>query len=386
MGFAGLSFLGGAAKRGSEILQEERDNVERVTDSALKFWTETGIGKYNERKNKRKDLSMKFDTLVNNGFSGDQIDVIAREGGVDKVLNHIEAMKASKLPVKPADIVRMSGDYKETGRTKDEIISGYMGRVNRGMNMSDALSESGVKSTGFLGQDLTKIARKRAEAVGSAFGMPMGELRALATDDITMDPAVVTGQLFLEDPVAAARAETTIEGKETGAFTQGSAMRALQKRAGVALGVDLAFDQAGNPIFSADKADLAAQALDIGRKATVGYQSRREEDKKITSIQALDAATEDMLAGISNVSNNPPSSSLVVQPSSTVGTGVYGGMTTSSIQAQVLKDAKGLSLRQQVQILNQARNGLIQDLQKSMTPADAAVEADKIIDRLESQL
>ena len=93
MAFSGFAFIGGAAQRGSEILQEERENVERITDTSLKFWTETGIGKYNERKAKRKDLSMKFDTLSRNGFSGDQIELIAREGGIDKVLDHIETAK-----------------------------------------------------------------------------------------------------------------------------------------------------------------------------------------------------------------------------------------------------------------------------------------------------
>jgi hypothetical protein len=66
--------------------------------------------------------------------------------------------------------------------------------------------------------------------------------------------------------------------------------------------------------------------------------------------------------------------------------GVYGGMTSSSIQAQAIRDAQGLSIREKATILQQARNAIIKDLEKSMTPADAAVEADRIITDLESKI
>lgn len=211
MGFAGLSFLGGAAKRGSELLQEERESIEKVTDASLKFWTETGIGKYNERKNKRKDLSMKFATLANDHkFSADQIDVIARQGKTDEVLSYLATQRQRNLTVEPSDVVRFSGDYKETGRTIDQMLDGVMGKVNSGMSVSDAIQDTTGKTTGFLGQDLGKIAQARASAFSNAIGMPMGELRALSTDDITIEPSPVSGQLFMKDEVAAAQAQNVI--------------------------------------------------------------------------------------------------------------------------------------------------------------------------------
>ena len=81
MAFIMSSFLAGAAERGSEIMQEERENTQKIVDASMKFWTETGIANYKDRKSKRKNLSMQFDTLTNNGFTADQIEVIAREGG-----------------------------------------------------------------------------------------------------------------------------------------------------------------------------------------------------------------------------------------------------------------------------------------------------------------
>ena len=179
MGFAGLSFLGGAAKRGSELLQEERDNIEKVTDASLKFWTETGIGKYNERKNKRKDLSMKFATLANDHkFSADQIDVIARQGKTDDVLSYLATQRERNLTVEPSDVVRFSGDYKETGRTIDQILDGVMGKVNSGMSVSDAIQDTTGKTTGFLGQDLgmkDEVAAAQAKKALQGTGLTAGQ-------------------------------------------------------------------------------------------------------------------------------------------------------------------------------------------------------------------
>ena len=69
------SFLGGAAKRGSEIMEEERRNTQKIVDNTMRLWTELGVPAYKERKQKRKDLSMKFETLSNYGYSGDQIEI-----------------------------------------------------------------------------------------------------------------------------------------------------------------------------------------------------------------------------------------------------------------------------------------------------------------------
>ena len=76
MAFIMSSFLGGAAKRASEIMQEERENTQKIVDASMKYWTETGINAMKERKNKRKTLSMQFETLGRQGFSVDQMDII----------------------------------------------------------------------------------------------------------------------------------------------------------------------------------------------------------------------------------------------------------------------------------------------------------------------
>tara|TARA_R110001632_G_scaffold169_1_gene543 strand:- start:940 stop:2145 length:1206 start_codon:yes stop_codon:yes gene_type:complete len=292
MGFAGLSFLGGAAKRGSELLQEERDNIEKVTDASLKFWTETGIGKYNERKNKRKDLSSKFTTLTNDHkFSADQIDVIARQGKVDDVISYLATQRERGLTVEPSDVVRFSGDYKETGRTVDQILDGVMGKVNSGMSVSDAIQDTTGKTTGFLGQDLGKIAQKRAEAFSGAFGMPIEQLRALATDDITMTDSPVSGQLFMKDEVAEAQARAAIQGKGLTAG-QESYMGTV---AADAYGVDAKMDQYGNFTGFAGENPAAIKAASRARLEAANYydtlmrdgvQNEKGETVKLTSNEA----------------------------------------------------------------------------------------------------
>ena len=61
MGFLNASFIAGAAERASEIMQEERENAQKVVDQSMRIWSELGIPAYKERKKKTNDLSMKFD-------------------------------------------------------------------------------------------------------------------------------------------------------------------------------------------------------------------------------------------------------------------------------------------------------------------------------------
>lgn len=384
MAFIMSSFLGGAAKRASEIMQEERENTQKIVDASMKYWTETGINAMKERKNKRRTLSMQFETLGRQGFSVDQMDIIAREGKVDKVLEHIDSMRQANIPVTASDIVTFAPGYKETGRTVDEVLDGIMGKVNRGMDLSDAIVDMGGKPKGFLGQDLSKIAEKRAAAFGNAFGMDMAELRALATDDITMEASPVSGQIFMKDPVAEATAEKAMKGTETGAITSSRALTALTSTASGLLGADLPFDAYGNPVYSADKQELQLKAVEMGQNALIEFQRLRDEG--VPSGKALQMATQTIPGYGTQQSATTPQTSQTTQPPASVGMGVYGGMTSSSIQAQAIRDAQGLSIREKATILQQARNAIIKDLEKSMTPADAAVEADRIIADLESKI
>lgn len=394
MAFIMSSFLAGAAERGSEIMQEERENTQKIVDASMKFWTETGITNYKDRKSKRKNLSMQFDTLTNNGFTSDQIEVIAREGGVEKVLSHIETMRGAGQAVKPADVVRFSPDYKDTGRTKEEILDSVMGKVNRGMDVADAIQDVTGGKRGFLGQNLDKVAQKRAEAFSGAFGMDMSELRALATDDITMEESPVSGQLFLKDPVAEARAEQALRGSETGARSFSSASTYMRNygyaiTGGTKAGIN---SVTGDTMYTPD---IESKGIQVDEKVSELMAKRAEEtgrnqftpgDMVVIEGQLREWSTGQGYAMQPSTQAGQPNAAQTVQPPQNAGMGVYGGMTSSSIQAQAIRDAQGVSVRNKALILDQAKNAIIKDLEKSMTPAEARAEADRIIDDLESKI
>tara|TARA_R100001460_G_scaffold12782_2_gene29197 strand:+ start:2892 stop:4076 length:1185 start_codon:yes stop_codon:yes gene_type:complete len=394
MGFLNASFIAGAAERASEIMQEERENTQKIVDASMKFWTETGIANYKERQSNRKNLSMQFDTLSNNGFTADQIEVIAREGGVEKVLSHIETMRSEGQTVKASDIVRFSPDYKDTGRTKEQVLNSVMGKINRGMDVADAIQDVTGGKRGFLGQNLDKVAQKSAEAFSTAFGMDMSELRALATDDITIEESPVSGQLFLANPVAKARAEQALRGSETGARSFSSASTYMRNygyaiTGGTKAGIN---SVTGDTMYTPD---IESKGIQVDEKVSELMAKRAEEtgrnqftpgDMVVIEGQLREWSTGQGYAMQPSTQSGQPNSAQTVQQPPNAGMGVYGGMTSSSIQAQAIRDAQGVSVRNKALILEQAKNAIIKDLEKSMTPADAAAEAERIIDQLESKI
>jgi len=355
MAFILSSFLGGAAERASEIMQEERENTQKIVDASMKFWTETGISNYKDRKAKRKDLSMKFQTLSEAGFTPDQLDIAARQNKVDDIIKYIDVQRNRKLAINPSEIVRMSGDYKETGRTMDQVLDGVMGRVNRGMTMSDAIDDMGGKTKGFLGQDLGKVAQKRAEAFGSAFGMSANELRALATDDITIDASPVSGNIFLTDEVAAAQAQEIIQGK---GLTAGQESR-LSNDAVNAFGVKRLTDQYGNFTgFGGDNPKAIAEASRATLEATIYFDKIMKEGYvdeetgqliKPTRNQARLKAQEFIYQKGEAFNNLPPEErGILGQGSNSVADATrtmpnYSGISTSELPSRIAQNLTGVN-------------------------------------------
>lgn len=390
MAFILSSFLGGAAERASEIMQEERENTQKIVDASMKFWTETGIGKYKERKAKRKDLSMKFKTLSEAGFTPDQLDIAARQNKVDDIIKYIDVQRNRKLAITPSEIVRMSGDYKETGRTIDQVLDGVMGRVNRGMTMSDAIDDMGGKTKGFLGQDLGKVAQKRAEAFGSAFGMSANELRALATDDITIDASPVSGNIFLTDEVAAAQAQEIIQGK---GLTAGQESK-LSNDAVNAFGVKRLTDQYGNftgfggdnpaAIAAASRATLEA-AIYFDKIMKEGYVDENGQLIKPTRNQARLKAQEFIYAEGKKFEELPPEKRGVLGQGSNSGADAtstmpnYSGISTSELPSRIAQNLTGVNDDALLdQMFRQAEREL-QDRykkEKGMSPAQAISAAE----------
>tara|TARA_R100001509_G_C4868033_1_gene215708 strand:- start:72 stop:1223 length:1152 start_codon:yes stop_codon:yes gene_type:complete len=266
------SFLGGAAKRGSEIMEEERKNTQKIVDNTMRLWTELGVPAYKERKQKRKDLSMKFETLSNYGYSGDQIEVAARQGDLDDLISYTKKATAGDFgpdfKFNVAEVVRLTPDYKETGRTKAQILDSIMGKVERGMDLSDAIEEAGGQTKGFMGQDLSGIAKKRAEAYQTGMGVDVQTLAALSRGDVTMEDSPVSGTVRMYDPTAEARAKQALSGGQTGQPGISTASRMVE--ANILAGLEGSVFQGqgadGIPLYSHEKKEQVAKLKRIIRE------------------------------------------------------------------------------------------------------------------------
>jgi len=206
-----MAFLGGAAKRGSQILREEREEALSTIDDEIKILTQLGLPKATARRQKRVDKSAIYDKL-DDYFDSNQIAVIMKEGSGQKVLDHIENMrgKYENYKVRPGEIVTLHGNQEVPDYTKDEVLDLIMGELGKGTPVLEAMEKvTGRKDgtlTSALGGNLRSARETRMAAIARATGSSMDELAALAADDIIYQDSRVKGTVTLFDPAAAASA------------------------------------------------------------------------------------------------------------------------------------------------------------------------------------
>jgi hypothetical protein len=215
------AFIGGAAARGSEILQEERKSAFDAVDNLMADWTRLGVPEIKRRKQLRTKMKTAGEFLRNKGFSNDQIDVAFQQNKYEEVVQHITNLEAAQkdnpeLQYKPADIIKLGPNYKDSGRTMDEVLDGVMGKVASGMSTADAIADMG--GTGLQGAFM----RTRADALSAASGFDVATLRAMATGDLEYSEPIA-GDISIVDPVASAQARSALTGGETGMFSSSAA-------------------------------------------------------------------------------------------------------------------------------------------------------------------
>lgn len=213
MAFSFQGFATGVAERGSDIIQKEIKQAEDLVDNSIKMWTEMGLPVFRARKKQRRELEKVADFLSGKGFSNDQIYESMRQGKHQAVVDHVTAMEKAGQAYSAADIVTFAdANYKNTGMTMDQVIDGVMGKVSNGMSLTDAISDSTGKDIGGI---QSAIMKRRAGAVKTAFGIDPTEFRSLAREDFEYGDKL-GGTITLKDPVAAAKAAKSMEGKTTG--------------------------------------------------------------------------------------------------------------------------------------------------------------------------
>ena len=270
------AFIGGAAKRGSELIQEEREAAYNLIDTNMTDWTRLGVPMIKERKKLRTSMKTTAESLKSKGFSNDQIAVALYQGKQDEVLKHVEALEAASkdnpdLQYNPADIIKFGPDYQASGLTMDQILDGVLGKVSSGMSTADALADMG-------GSGLQRaFMENRAEAAAAASGFDIGTLKAIATGDLEYGQAPEGGVITMVDPLASAQAKTALAGGETGTFTAPSATSTLVQYGNKITGAGRINAGAGVILYEHEQAErgiqienkvaemLAAKQQEVGR-------------------------------------------------------------------------------------------------------------------------
>ena len=276
MAFNLMAAIGGAAKRGSEILKEERESAYDLIDQNMTDWTRLGVPEIKNRKKLRMGMKNAAEFLSSKGFSNDQIAVALHQNKHEQVVQHVTNLEAASkdntdLQYKPADIITFGPDYQESGKTMDEILDGVMGKVSSGMSTADALADMG--GSGLQRAFMTE----RAEAAAAASGLDVATLRAIATDDLEYGEAPAGGVISIVDPVASAQAQSALAGGEAGMFTAPSANTTLVQYGNKITGAGRINAGAGVILYEHEQAErgiqvenkvaelLAAKQQEVGR-------------------------------------------------------------------------------------------------------------------------
>lgn len=283
MAFNLMAAIGGAAKRGSEILKEERESAYDLIDQNMTDWTRLGVPAMKERKKLRMGMKNAADFLSSKGFTNDQIAVALYQNKYEEVVQHVTNLEAASkenkdLQYKPADIIKFGPDYQESGKTMDEILDGVMGKVQSGMSTADALADMG--GSGLQRAFMTE----RAEAAAAASGLDVATLRAIATDDLEYGEAPAGGVISIVDPVASAQAASALEGGEAGMFGSSAATSELTNFGNLITG---AKGQAtsGGTLYVHEQADRAIQVSE--KVASLLAAKQQELGRNRLSLQEI---------------------------------------------------------------------------------------------------
>ncbi len=316
MAFVTSAFFGGMAKRGSDILSDEREEAIVNTEDEIIILTQLGLPKAVERRSKRKENASLFESLKNQGFNGDQIAVIMKEGTGQDVLNHIKKnqLKYDNYKVRPSEIVIMDAGYEAHGYTQDQVLDLVMGKLDTGTPTLDAIDEiSGKKRsgglTGLLGGNLDNVRTKRMEAIAKATGVSMSELAAYASDSIIYDDIKVKGRTRLFDSAAAATAaKDTYTGKQV---TKGLTGYAANK----VVSSKIAGSDMDGPVYGFTDTEIASLVQDKVRELEIAKRREKDEKGEYGPITSKDMAEmENELAQWISTARTPSGKVIALNP------------------------------------------------------------------------
>jgi len=349
MSFVTGAFFGGMAKRGSEILSEERQEAIANTEDEIKILTQLGLPKATARRSKRKEKASIFEGLKNQGFDGDQIAVIMKEGTGQAVLDHIKKneLKYDNYKVRPSEIVRMDAGYEAHGYTKDQVLDLVMGKLDTGTPTLEAVDElSGKKRsgglTGLLGGNLDNVRTKRMESIANATGVSMSELAAYASDSIIYDDIKVKGKTRLFDSAAAATAA-----KDT--YTSSQVSRGLTGYASdKVVSSEIAGSDAQGPVYGFTDKTISSMMREKIREIENAKRIEKQEKGDYGPITSKDMAEmENSLDQWVSTATTPDGRAIALNPKAKDGSAVssdgpldVSGLTIGQLEALLRDELK----------------------------------------------
>ena len=224
------------------------------------------------------------DFLKGKGFSNDQIYTAMRQGKYKDVVDYVKKYETDTKKQfganMAADVITFAPDYKDSGMTMDQVLSGVMGKVNSGMGMADAIADAtGKDMFGITG----KIMQRRAGAIQSTFGIKPEEMMGLASGDFEYGEKL-GGTITMPG---------TGSGKITGqAGRYGRFFRLFGNELGFKADYDSINDK---PIYPDEAREKAGRAMELATEGNVIVAKLMRDDPSLSVEEAEQKAAQQIL-------------------------------------------------------------------------------------------
>ena len=280
MGFSFKYALAGAARRGSEIIEETRKDAFSFMDQQLNSWNDSA--KEEKDKHEKKTLRMKNNMkfLSTRGFSDDQIGAaLFEEDGGDAIIKHIQELEKAGQPIPVADIISFAPGYEASGTSASQWLENAVGKIKAGKPVDEAVD--GGLSGMFM--------QSRVKSFEALTGQDASQMRGYARGEYEYGEQPSGATVTLLDPYKKAQVDKAL--KPEGAFTA-SELNRFEDAAGQKIGVALGFDRiTGARTFPEDKANLADIAMQAAALAQEEYYKlQTAEGGGLTEAQAYTKA------------------------------------------------------------------------------------------------
>lgn len=273
MAFNFLAFAGGGARKIVEDAEEDKKSLLEFIDDNVSTWKTAGLKNHQDRKTIKRNLRIQGKQLEAMGLKGDRLQLVLGTGNAQKVIDHANAYKqeyGTPLPIN--EIVSLSEGHKDTGRSLDEYIDGIIGNVKQGKDLSQSIIDVQTSGEPSIGEklglfDKSKLINTRLETFKSISGLDMGELRALAENDLEFDE-LPEGTVSFPDPKQKFASISEIRAVDRALYQHG-----LGATKDATL---LNYTSDGQPLYQTDKVDIRNEANRFASELNMIFTDRTQ--------------------------------------------------------------------------------------------------------------